>query len=72
MEAQTLREAVTSAIRYWEPRRFIYNIALTVVVLACFGLNYPASKSTISLDFRTSGVFVGGAGQRGLLRRLRG
>ena len=51
MEAQTLREAVTSAIRYWEPRRFIYNIALTVVVLACFWLNYPVSKSTVSLDF---------------------
>jgi len=51
MNAQNLREAVTSAIRYWEPRRFIYNIVLAVVVLICFGLNYPVSKSTISLDF---------------------
>jgi len=51
MDAQTLREAVTSAIRYWEPRRLIYNLVLAVVVLACFGLNYPVSKSTISLDF---------------------
>ncbi len=51
MDAQSLREAVTSAIRYWEPRRFIYNLVLAVVVLACFGLNFPASKSTISVDF---------------------
>ena len=51
MNAQTLREAVTSAIRYWEPRRLLYNFVLAVVVLACFGLNYPVSKSTISLDF---------------------
>ena len=51
MNAQTLLDAVTSAIRYWEPRRSIYNLVLTVVVLACFGLNYPVSKSTISLDF---------------------
>jgi len=41
-------------------------------VLACFGLNYPASKSTVSLDFGTSAVFVGDAGQLRLLRRLRG
>lgn len=46
-----LREAVTSAIRYREPRRFIYNFVLIVVVLTCFALNYPISKSTISLDF---------------------
>ena len=51
MNGQNLREAVTAAIRYWEPRRLIYNVVLAAVVLACFGLNYPASKPTISLDF---------------------
>ena len=51
MDAQSFREGVTAAIRYWEPRRFIYNALLAVVVLTYFGLNYPASKSTISLDF---------------------
>jgi hypothetical protein len=51
MDTQTLREAVTSAIGYWEPRRLVYNCVLAVVVLGCFGLNYPASKSTVSLDF---------------------
>jgi hypothetical protein len=51
MNAQALREAVTAAIRYWEPRRLVYNAVLATVVLACFGLNYPVSKSTISLDF---------------------
>jgi hypothetical protein len=51
MDRQSLREAVTSAIRYWEPRRLAYNIVLAVVVLACFALNYPLSKSIVSLDF---------------------
>jgi hypothetical protein len=51
MDAQNLREAVTSAIRYWEPRRLIYNSVLAIVVLACFGLNYPVSKPTVSFDF---------------------
>jgi hypothetical protein len=51
MDAPTLREAVTSAIRYWEPRRLIFNIVLAVVVMACFAFNYPFSKSIISLDF---------------------
>ena len=31
-EAVTIREALTDAIRYWEPRRIIYNLALAAVV----------------------------------------
>lgn len=51
MDAQTIRESVTAAIRYWEPRRLIYNLVLAAVVLIYFGLHYPSSKSTVTVDF---------------------
>ena len=51
MDAQTIKESVTAAIRYWEPRRLIYNMVLAGVVLMYFGMSYPGSKSTISVDF---------------------
>lgn len=51
MNTQTLRESVTGAIRYWEPRRLIYNAVLAVIVLVYFGINYPASRSIVSVDF---------------------
>ena len=50
MDAQTLRETVTAAIRYWEPRRLLYNAVLAAVVLTYFGLNYPSSRSALSVD----------------------
>jgi hypothetical protein len=50
MDAQTFRESLTGAIRYWEPRRVVYNVVLAAIVLIYFGLNYPASKSVASLD----------------------
>jgi hypothetical protein len=51
MDAQILRESVTGAIRYWEPRRLVYNAVLAVIVLIYFGMNYPASRSILSIDF---------------------
>lgn len=30
--ASSLRQALTEGIRYWEPRRVIYNLALVVIV----------------------------------------
>jgi len=33
MDAQTLRESVTGAIRYWEPRRLLYYAVLAAIVL---------------------------------------
>jgi hypothetical protein len=50
MDAQTFRESVTGAIRYWEPRRLVYNAVLAAIVLIYFGINYPASKSFLSID----------------------
>ena len=46
----TLGEAFTSALRYWEPRRLIYNVALSLVVIACFVVGYPTSKRVLNLD----------------------
>jgi hypothetical protein len=55
MDTQSLRESATDAIRYWEPRRLVYNAVLIVVVVVCFLVRYPASKSVLSLD---SGLFL--------------
>ena len=57
MERKSLRECATDAIRYWEPRRLIYNSALAVIVLSYFAINYPASKTALSVDFAL-GVFL--------------
>lgn len=50
MDAQSLRGWVTDAIRYWEPRRLIYNAVLAGVVLFYFARGYPASKATLNLN----------------------
>ena len=50
MESPTLREAVSDAIRYWEPRRLVYNTLLAVIVLFYFVRAYPASKAALQLD----------------------
>jgi uncharacterized membrane protein YfcA len=50
MDAQNFRESVTSAIRYWERRRLVYNGVLAAVVLAYFGIYYPATKSFLSVE----------------------
>jgi hypothetical protein len=50
MGGQTFRDSVSEAIRYWEPRRLIYNFVLAGIVLAYFGWNYAASRPKVSLD----------------------
>ena len=50
MNALTFRESLAGAIRYWEPHRLIYNGVLAAIVLIYFGINYPATKSLISID----------------------
>ena len=37
-------------LRYWEPRRFIYNGILSVVVLTHFILGWPGSWERLSFD----------------------
>jgi hypothetical protein len=47
MDPRDFRETLTDAIRYWEPRRILYNVVLAATVLTYFGLNYPTSKESL-------------------------
>ena len=51
MDAATLRDYATDAVKFWEPRRILYNLVLTAVVVIYFVVGYPASKIAVSLDF---------------------
>jgi len=57
MNASDVRDCFTNAISFWEPRRVVYNLVLTAVVVLCFVAGYPASKSALSLDFML-GLFI--------------
>jgi len=37
----TIREGFLQAAKFWEPRRVIYNIVLTLVVVAWVGFSWP-------------------------------
>jgi hypothetical protein len=50
METATIREWATDAIRYWEPRRILYNLILAAIVIAYFVVDLPASKGSINLN----------------------
>jgi hypothetical protein len=51
-EAVTIREALTDAIRYWEPRRIIYNLVLAAVVAVHAALAWlgPGPTPAITSD----------------------
>lgn len=46
----SLREAVTNAIGYWEPRRLIYNAVLVAIVLWYLVRSLPASRAVIGFN----------------------
>src|SRR5882672_894930 len=50
MAEVTAREALSDSIRYWEPRRLLYNALLLVEVAAIFAANLPGSRSHLSMD----------------------
>jgi hypothetical protein len=50
MESPTFRESVSDAIRFWEPRRLVYNGLLALIVLVYFLKAYPMSKAILTLD----------------------
>ena|SRR5437773_7917184 len=52
-----MRDVVTDAIRYWEPRRIAYNAILVAIVVAVFLLEWPQSRFAISADLVQS-LFV--------------
>jgi hypothetical protein len=45
-----LRDVITDALRYWEPRRILYNVALAAVVLIYFFASWPQSRSAVTFD----------------------
>ena len=53
----TLRDSTTDALRYWEPRRVIYNLVLAAIVITYYFISYPASKSVVDVDF-VLGLFL--------------
>lgn len=58
MAGEILREYATDAIRYWEPRRVIYNLALAAIVLAYF-LIYGIKTRSYSLNLALILVILG-------------
>lgn len=44
------RDALSDAIRYWEPRRILYNAALLLVVAMTYWANLPASRAVVNAD----------------------
>jgi hypothetical protein len=50
MDATLAREYLTDSIRYWEPRRIIYNAVLASIFLLHYYLALPDSRHAISLD----------------------
>ena len=48
--AQILHQSTTDAIRYWEPRRAVYNSLLAMIVVTYFALGYPSSMRTLSAN----------------------
>lgn len=51
LETATIREWATDAIRYWEPRRILYNLVLAAIVLAYFVMGLPATKGLLTVNF---------------------
>jgi hypothetical protein len=47
MDGQSLRDALTDAIRYWERRRLAYNLVLAATVGCAVALRWPHSRSLL-------------------------
>ncbi len=50
METIQWREFLSNAIRYWEPRRILYNLVLAVIVVVHYVLGLPFSKSALQFN----------------------
>lgn len=48
-EMAPFRDLLNDAIRYWEPRRIPYNVALTAVVLGWVAFTWPHFRTAITL-----------------------
>ena len=50
METAQWRDYLSNAIRYWEPRRILYNLLLAAVVVIHFVRELPFSKTVLQFD----------------------
>jgi hypothetical protein len=50
MSEVSVREALSEAIRYWEPRRVLFNVVLILEVAVIFCLNLPGSRHHLNVD----------------------
>jgi hypothetical protein len=50
MDQPSLKDRLTDAIRYWEPRRIVYDAVLAGIVVYYFARGYPASRQTLTFD----------------------
>jgi len=50
MDSSTLRLAATNAIKYWEPRRILYNFVLAAIVVIYFMKGLPQSRQLLTFD----------------------
>ena len=46
-----------NALRYWEPRRLVYNAVMAVVVLGHIAARWPASRDALTFD-ALLGMFI--------------
>jgi hypothetical protein len=44
------RAALTEALRYWEPRRVLFNLVLAIVAGTVYMANFPHSRREFSFD----------------------
>jgi hypothetical protein len=51
------RAALTDAIRYWEPRRLVYNLVLIAITALGFVEHWPQSLRSLSFDL-AQGLFL--------------
>lgn len=50
MTGITPRDALSDAIRYWEPRRILFNVILAVVTGTVYMSNFPQVRVGFGLD----------------------
>jgi hypothetical protein len=57
MSQISIRDALSDALRYWEPRRILYNLVLMAVVVAIYHQHLPRIR--LELTFNSlQGLFV--------------
>ena len=49
-ENPTFREVLSNSIRYWEPRRILYNAVLLAMVVMAFVERWPESRLAVNFE----------------------